>query len=218
MNASTPPQLNADAQRVADDFHRLYYDSETWKNTYWLGVPTLKCPLDMWLYQEVIFDVKPDVIVECGTYFGGSAYYMASLLDLIGRGKVVTIDVDPRDGRPKHKRIRYLSGSSIDDGTVAKVTSQIGRRDSVMVILDSDHSQAHVAQELRTYAPFVTPGSYLVVEDTNINGHPVYADFGPGPREALDEFLDGNGEFEVDTSREKFFVGFNPGGWLKRIQ
>ena len=87
---------------------------------------------------------------------------------------------------------------------------------SVMVILDSDHTRDHVLAELRAYAPIVTPGQYLVVEDSNINGHPVFPGFGPGPMEALQAFLAETGEFEVDRSREKFLVTFNPGGYLRK--
>ncbi|MEO6197377.1 MAG: CmcI family methyltransferase [Dehalococcoidia bacterium] len=202
---------------LLDDFHQFYYDSQTWQNTYWLGVPTLKCPLDMWVYQEVIFETKPDIIVECGTYMGGSALYMASLFDLIGEGKIVTVDIESRLEHPKHRRIEYITGSSIDDAVVEEVRRRIGEHDRVMVILDSDHSEGHVAKELRAYAPMVSLDGYLIVEDTNINGNPVYENFGPGPKEALDAFLRDVNDFEVDRSREKFFVSFNPGGWLRRV-
>ena len=87
-----------------------------------------------------------------------------------------------------------------------------------MVVLDSDHSQAHVAAELEAYRSFVAPGCYLVVEDTNINGHPVAADFGPGPMEAVEAFLPRAPEFEVDRSRERFLLTLNPGGYLRRIR
>jgi cephalosporin hydroxylase len=199
-----------------DDFHRLYYDSETWKNTHWLGVPALKCPLDLWVYQEILFETKPDLIIECGTFMGGSAFFLASIFDLMGHGRVVTIDVEDRGPRPKHKRITYLLGSSVAQETVARVRRHIKRNERVMVILDSDHTRDHVLAEMRTYGPLVTPGCYMIVEDTNINGHPVYEDYGPGPMEALDLFLAENSDFEIDPAREKFFLTFNPRGWLRR--
>jgi cephalosporin hydroxylase len=97
---------------------------------------------------------------------------------------------------------------------VAERAAGAGR---VLVVLDSDHSRDHVLAELRAYAPLVTPGSYLVVEDTNVNGHPVYEAFGPGPMEAVQDFLKERDDFEVDRSREKFLLTFNPGGWLRKL-
>lgn len=183
-----------------------------------MGVPAQKCPLDLWVYQEIIFEVRPDIIVECGAADGGSATFLASICDLVKRGRVITIDIQPRDARPRHNRVRYLLGSSTDPEVVNKVRRAIRSRDRVMVILDSDHSKDHVLNELLAYSPLVTRGSYLIVEDTNVNGHPVYADFGPGPMEAVQEFLSDNSDFEIDSSREKFLMGFNPRGWLRRVR
>jgi cephalosporin hydroxylase len=100
---------------------------------------------------------------------------------------------------------------------VAQVAERAAGAGAVLVLLDSDHRRDHVLAELRAYAPMVTPGSYLVVEDSNINGHPVYEDFGPGPTEAVQDFLKERDDFEVDRSREKFLLSFNPGGWLRRV-
>ena len=206
-------------EATIDAFHHLYYDhpEATWDNTYWLGVPTQKCPLDLWVYQEIIVEQRPDVIIECGTCKGGSALYLASICDLTKSGRIFTIDIEPGRSRPDHKRVRYILGSSTDPAVVDTVGQQIRPNDRVLVILDSDHSKDHVLNELRAYAPMVTTGSYIIVEDTNINGHPVYAEFGPGPMEAVEEFLATNAEFEIDTSREKFLMSFNPRGWLRRI-
>lgn len=205
---------------VVDAFHRLYYDQpeRTWNNTYWMGVRTQKCPLDLWVYQEVLFEVRPDVIIESGTCQGGSALFLASICDLLRNGRIFTIDIDPEPSRPKHKRVRYLLGSSTDAAVVDSVRRRIKPKDRVLAILDSDHSKEHVTNELYAYAPLVTPGSYLIVEDTNINGHPVNPEFGPGPMEAVHEFLLENSDFEIDRSREKFLMGFNPGGWLRRVR
>jgi cephalosporin hydroxylase len=207
---------------LTNQFHRMYYHTpvpvRTWENTYWLGRPVLKCPLDLWIYQEILHETRPDVIVECGTAGGGSAWYFACLMDLIGNGRVVTIDLGQSSRRPRHERITYLTGSSVAPEMVEKVRSLIGERDRVMVVLDSDHSMPHVLEELRTYKDLVSPGSYLAVEDTCINGHPVVPLFGPGPWEAVDEFLRETDAFVRDTSREKFFLTFNPGGYLKRVK
>jgi cephalosporin hydroxylase len=201
---------------VTEAFHRLYYDTAVWKDTYWLGVRTQKCPLDLWVYQELLHEARPDLVIETGTAHGGSALYLASICDLLRRGEVVTVDIHPVDGRPVHPRITYLAGSSTSEEVVARVEELARDRQCVLVILDSDHSREHVLDELRLYAGLVTPGSYLVVEDTNVNGHPVFAEHGPGPMEALEAFLAETDEFEVDATREKFFLTFNPRGFLRK--
>ena len=201
---------------VTNAFHRLYYDSAVWKDTYWLGTRTQKCPLDLWVYQEILQETRPDLILETGTAHGGSALYMASVCELLGRGEVVTVDISPIEGRPKHDRITYLTGSSTAGEVVAEVERHVAGQERVLVILDSDHSYNHVLDELRIYGPWVSPGSYLIVEDTNVNGHPVLPEHGPGPMEALDEFLAETEDFEIDPAREKFFFTFNPRGYLRK--
>ncbi len=201
---------------VTEAFHRLYYDTAVWKDTYWLGVSTQKCPLDLWVYQEILHETKPDLILETGTAHGGSAYYLASMMDLMGRGEIVTVDISPVEGRPEHDRITYLTGSSTAGVIVEQLEQFVDGRQRVLVILDSDHSRDHVLDELRIYSRFVTPGSYLIVEDTNVNGHPAMPEHGPGPMEALEEFLGETDEFEVDAAREKFFMTFNPRGFLRK--
>jgi cephalosporin hydroxylase len=211
-----------DTARIVSDFHRLYYDSSssggTWHDTFWQGVPTWKCPLDLWVYQEIIFDQRPDVIVETGTAFGGSALFLGSMCDLVGNGKVITIDVEGKDGRPEHERVQYITGSSTAGEIVEQVESSVPEGGRVLVILDSDHSMKHELEELRTYSRFVAEGGYLIVEDTNVNGHPVRPDFGPGPMEAVDAFLEETSGFALDPGKEKFYMTFNPRGFLRRFQ
>lgn len=204
--------------RVVNTFHKLFYDSgaETWSNTRWLGVPAQKCAFDLWIYQELLHELRPAVIVECGTANGGSALFLASICDLLDRGSIVTIDIADYPDRPRHDRIAYLSGSSTDPAIFAEVERLIAGREPVLVILDSNHECRHVLDELRLYGPLVSPGSYLIVEDSNINGHPVVPDFGPGPAEALELFLGETDEFTVDRSREKLLLTFNPGGYLHK--
>jgi cephalosporin hydroxylase len=209
---------SADASSLTDQFHTLYYDrkEQTWGNTFWLGQHVLKCPLDLWIYQEILHEVRPVLIVETGTYQGGSAFFLASICDLLGQGKILTIDVDRREDRPQHPRITYLTGSSTSNGILRQVRRRARGASRVLVILDSSHAKEHVLAELHAYAPLVTPGSYLIVEDTNLNGHPVDRDHGRGPAEAVAEFLEGNDAFVRDESREKFMLTFNPGGYLKK--
>ena len=163
----------------------------------------LKCPLDLWSYQEILHEVRPELIIETGTYQGGSALFLASICDLLGEGEVLTIDVDRREGRPRHPRITYLTGSSTSNAILRQVRRRAKGASRVLVILDSGHAKDHVLAELDAYAPLVTPGSYLIVEDTNLNGHPVDSDHGPGPAEAVAEFLEGNDAFVRDESQRE---------------
>lgn len=106
---------------VTEAFHRLYYGTAVWKDTFWLGVPTQKCPLDLWIYQELLHELQPDLIIETGTAHGGSALYMACVCDQVGRGEIATVDIHPIEGRPAHDRITYLTGSSTDPEIAAEV-------------------------------------------------------------------------------------------------
>jgi cephalosporin hydroxylase len=179
-------------------------------------VAAQKCVFDLWIYQEILHEIRPAVIIECGTANGGSAIFLASICELLGRGEVVTIDIAEQAGRPAHQRITYLTGSSTSPEIFSSVEQLVGSRGPVLVILDSNHERDHVLDELRLYAPLVSSGSYLIVEDSNINGHPVLPEFGPGPAEAIDEFLAESEDFFVDRTREKFFLTFNPGGYLRK--
>lgn len=214
------PKSSAKEQRIVSEFHELYYyaKEKTWKNnTFWLNVPVAKCPLDLWVYQEIISETKPDVIIEAGTAYGGSALFLASICDLANRGRIITIDVEEQAGRPEHDRIKYLSGSSTSGEIVSEVKKSIQSEDRVMVILDSDHRAAHVRQELELYSGLVSVGCYLIVEDTNINGHPVIPNYGDGPMEAVTQFTAGRQDFVIDREREKFFMTFNSKGYLRRL-
>lgn len=205
--------------QIVDRFHRLYYESpeQTWKNTSWLGVPILKNPLDLWIYQEILYEIRPDLIIECGTFRGGSALFLASLCDLLGQGRILTIDIQDFPNRPQHPRITYVLGLTTAAETVERIRAEHQAGDTVMVILDSDHHRDHVLAEMEAYCDLVSPGSYLLIEDGNVNGNPVYPEFGPGPLEAVERFLPGHSEFVVDRSREKFYVTFNPRGYLRRL-
>lgn len=204
---------------VVEQFHRLYYHSakQTWKNTRFLGVPVWKSPLDLWLYQELIHELRPDVLIEAGTKFGGSAYYFARLFDLMGHGQVITIDVEEQPGRPEHPRITYLSGSSTDPALAEHITGLVGDG-KPLVVLDSAHRRNHVLAELRLWSPRVPVGSYIVVEDGHADGHPVTTRIGRGPWDAVERFLAEDDSFEIDESKHKFFMTFNPRGYLRRVR
>jgi cephalosporin hydroxylase len=197
--------------------HDVFYASDAWTKAGWLGTQALKNPLDLWIYQEIIAETRPELIVETGTWRGGSALFMASVCDLLGEGEIVSVDVAPmRDDYPRHPRITYLAGrSSTDPEVVEEVRARVdGRR--TQIILDSDHSQAHVEAELAAYAPLVPVGCYLIVEDSNIGQ--IRKDLMPGPLQAIETFLATTDEFEIDREREKFLLTFNPSGYLRRVR
>jgi cephalosporin hydroxylase len=214
--------LTDDERRIVEEFHALYY--RVWDfgrgqgtiDLHWLGFHTLKCPLDLWIYQEILVETQPDVIIETGTRYGGSAAYLASICELLGRGRVITIDIKQMSGQPRHPRIEYLLGLSDSPAMLAQVRQLIEPGERVMVILDSDHRGAHVLSELNAYQSLVSSGCYLIVEDSNINGHPVWPDHGPGPMEAVATFLPDHPEFRIDLGRERLLLTMNPNGFLLR--
>ena len=213
--------LTDDERAATDAFHRAYYDA--WRDKRftidlsWFGHRTLKCPMDLWTYQEILVETKPDLVVECGTRFGGSAYYIASILDLLGHGRVLTIDIDTAPaGRATRGSSTSPARRSIRRSSSASGRAARGQR--TMVILDSDHAEEHVFAELQAYRDVVSVGCYLIVEDTNVNGHPARPDFGPGPMEALDRFLATTDDYAVDADRERFMMTLNPRGFLRRVR
>ena len=211
-----------DRQKLTNDFHRLFYEGDggtkTWSATKWFGTQMLKSPLDMFLYADLVYEVKPALIVEIGTWSGGSALFFAHMLDHLSHGRVISVDLQKmRPDYPRHPRIDYVSGfSSLDTTTLNYVAEAAEPADGpVMVILDSDHKKDHVLAELKAYADFVTPGSYLILEDTNINGHPVLDEHGPGPFEALAEWLPTREDYRDETARLNKYL-FTMHAWLRR--
>ena len=203
-------------------FCKIYYekrekDSRIWQKTTWLGTLALKLPTDLWIYQEILYDIRPDLIIETGTMYGGSALFLATICDTIKKGSIVSIDINRKDSFPNHERIKYITGSSTDEKIVNQVKNMIKTNDKVIVILDSDHTKNHVLNEMEMYSRLVSKDSYLIVEDTAINGHPVEPNFGDGPMEAVNEFLKTHDEFKIDNDKEKFLLTMNPNGYLKKI-
>jgi cephalosporin hydroxylase len=157
-------------------------------------------------------------VVETGVYEGGSTLFYAQMFDLLGHGEVLAVDIDLSGVDPRvaeHPRVTLIEGSSVASDVVDRIRGAAsGKR--VMVNLDSDHAAAHVLRELRLLAVIVSPGCYLIVEDTAI-GRPLGKHLLPGPAEALEEWLAAGQPFEVDPSREKFLLGGSPGGYLRRL-
>jgi cephalosporin hydroxylase len=208
---------------IVNDFHKLYYDhfEQTWEQTWWKGIKVLKCPLDLWIYQEIIWEQKPSFIIETGTAHGGSAYFLADLVQLLGLDtKVITIDIEGAKtfpNRPYHEKIEYILGSSVDKKTIEKITN-ITNSNNNLVILDSAHKKEHVFQEINLYKSFVPIGGYLIVEDTNVHGHPVALEHPEGPMEAVDQYMSDHDDLVIDQTKEKFYLTFNPKGFLKRVK
>ena len=199
----------------------------------WLGIPVIQMPPDIVLFQEIIWETRPQLVIETGIARGGSLILYASVLELIGDGDVLGIDIDIRahnraaiEGHPLAHRIRMLEGSSIDSDVVDQVRSAASAVERVMVVLDSDHSHDHVLAELRAYGPVVTVGQFLVVADTFVEDIPPQAHrparpWGPGnnPATALRAWLSETEGFEPDAFvNAKLLVTASPGGYLRRVR
>lgn len=201
----------------------------------WMGVPIIQMPADILATQEVIWATRPDVIIETGVARGGSVLFMASLLELMGKGQVIGVDIDIRahnrdtiENHPMARRVTLIEGGSTAPETLAAIRAQIPEGARVMVILDSDHSRDHVLAECRAYAPLVTEGCYMVVADTMI-GHVDESDAprkrsklwfkGNEPLTALRMFLSENASFEVDeVLNGKLVLSSSPGGYIRKKQ
>ena len=208
--------------RVGRHLHRLFHTelvehTDNFGDTTWLGQPIWQNVLDLWTIQETIHAVRPALLLETGTNRGGSSWFYGQLMDLIGHGRVVTVDVERLYER-EHPRVEYLLGSSTDPEIVRHIGQAAAQADGpVMVILDSDHSRDHVAAELEAYAPLVTSGSYMLVQDGIIDELPLFRSGRPGPLPAIHAFLARHPEFEIDRPRtERFVITHHPDGWLRR--
>lgn len=210
-------------------------DSDRYNWSYqwsWLGVPIIQMPPDVVATQEVIWDTRPQVIIETGVARGGSLIFYASILELIGEGRVIGIDIDIRshnrqsiEQHPLSKRIDLVEGSSVDPDLVSRIEDEIVGAARVMVILDSNHTHAHVLEELHRYAPLVTKGQFLIVADTVVEDIPAQAHrprpWGPGdnPGTALEAFLQVNDRFVRDPFvNDKLLITSSPGGYLRCVK
>lgn len=220
-------------QATLDRFHNTFYNSpQTLERNRWMGVPTVQNPNDVWITQEILFEVKPDFVVEAGSYMGGSAAMWALLLREVNPdGRIITVDIEDHLAEARklpifQERVEFIRGSSTAPEVIKLVKERVaGKR--VLLILDSLHLKKHVLNELTAYADIVPVGSYIIVQDSDINGHPVlispqsvaasYAGQ-EGPMEAIEEFLPRDGRFVVDLSRERLMLTMNPKGFLRRVR
>lgn len=210
-------------KRFGMNLHQwMLYHQKTvaFNKCHWMGVPSFKNPCDAWIYQEIIAELRPDIIIEVGSAHGGSTLYLANLLDLIGKGSIISIDIDRSRFSVSHPRIIVLTGDSASPEIVSKAT-ELCQGKSVLVIHDGDHSKQAVLKDLHAYAQLVSINSYLIVEDGVQDlfhlgdGIGTYEE---GPLAATEQFLQENQHFMVDMERERYILTYNPKGFLKRVK
>jgi cephalosporin hydroxylase len=205
---------------VPDDLRWAFTDavwhSLPWRRTAWLGSPIHSAPTDLLAYQEIISRVRPDWVIDIGSGDDGRATFMASICDLIGHGHVLSIrDADGGDPTP-HARLRCCTGAPLDPAVRDHVHALAGAGKALVVLGACADRDVTIAQ-FEAYADLVGVGSYVIVTDTIVNGHPVWPSFGPGPAEGVKQILNRHGEFVADPEMEKFALSFNPGGFLRRV-
>ena len=218
--------------KCASEFITQAVKTQYLYNFSWMGIPIIQFPQEIAAIQEIIWDVKPDLIIETGIAHGGSIIFSASMLELLGGdGKVVGIDIDIRshnrieiEKHPMFKRVTLIEGSSVSDETFKKVKEICKGRKKILVILDSNHTHEHVMNELKLFAPLVSVGSYLIILDTIIEDLPdeLFPDRtwakGDNPKTAVHQFLKTSKDFVIDKKIEsKLLITVAPDGYLKRI-
>ena len=176
----------------------------------WRGANIIKLPTDLVLYAQAILENQPDIILETGTKYGGSAMFFADMLELTGKGRVISIDWQPAT-QPAHPRVHYITGRSTSDEVLDQVRELV-KGAAVMASLDSNHTRRHVKRELHYYSPLVTPGQYLVVEDCYASAATI-----AGPGEAVEWFMQTRKGFVLEDVAAQFLVGVTRGGWLKKL-
>ena len=210
------PQPIPEELRTA--FVEAYWHAMPWKQSTWLGRPIANAPTDLLVYQELLTEVKPDFVVETGTRNGGRALFLATLCDVLGRGHVVSVGDAHSAGLPEHERITYVQHPPFEAAAFASVRAITGDAPAALVVLGSNSGAPRLLQEFDGYAPLVPVGSYVVVENTILNGRPVWPGYGPGPAEAVKRILGAHPEFVQDSSWEKHGLTFNTGGFLRRVK
>ena len=185
----------------------------------WLGQQITQNPLDLMTIQDTIAEIRPELIIETGTWHGGSALFYAHLFDLLQTdGRILTVDVKARV-QTTHPRVTYLVGDSLAPDILDRVRGQVAQtRGPVLVVLDSLHTAAHVRQEMELYSRFVTRNSYLHVQDGLVDTLPIFRRERPGPLKAIQHFVTEHPEFVVDEDRSRrFVITDHPMGWLRRL-
>ncbi len=195
-----------------------YHEELLFNKVTWMGSTARKMVLDAWVYQQILYDVKPDFVIEIGNAEGGSAKFLANMLDLLGHGQVIAVDIDHSLFAIEHPRVHKITGDSLAPETLERV-AHLAAGGRGVVIHDGDHSREHVLKDLRAYSQFVAAGSYFIVEDTVIDLFRAGDGLGnvDGPLGAVEQFVREDPRFQIDTGREYFLITFNPRGYLKRV-
>lgn len=222
-------------KKVFEQSKDLIYNLDQYDYSYlwtWMGIPIIQLPADIMATQEVIWKTKPDIIIETGVARGGSVLFMASILEMMGNGQVIGVDIDIRkhnresiEAHPMSKRVTLIEGGSVDDSILKQVRANIPDGARVMVVLDSDHSRDHVLEECRAYGPMVTKDCYMVVADTLVghldekeapqNRSQVWYK-GNDPLTALQDYMLESDRFEIDLEiNGKLVLSSSPGGYLR---
>ncbi|MFA5553356.1 MAG: CmcI family methyltransferase [Phycisphaerae bacterium] len=186
------------------------------KKTSYFGIKTLKNPLDFWVYQQIIYEIKPDVIIEIGNLAGGSALALAHFLDNMQKGRIIAVDIDHSliDAKTKqHPRITLVTADAV--ASFETVKPMINEGEKVLIIEDSAHTYDNTLCVLEKFSSLVSVGSYFIIEDS-ICHHGVDDGPSPGPYEAIEKFISENSSFEIDRSKEAYMITWNPKGFLKR--
>jgi cephalosporin hydroxylase/glycosyltransferase involved in cell wall biosynthesis len=204
-------------EQLQDEYTEAFWRSLRWKQTSWLGQKVPRSATDLFVYQELISSIRPEWIIETTPGNGGRALFLASICDLLDSGRVLSIGSKDGDDLPVHPRVTYIKGPCFGEDTTARVRDIVGDEPNALVILGSRGRRLRMVNEFETLQPFVPVGSYVIVEETIVNGHPVWASFGPGPSEAVKGILGNHADFIADTDAQRYGVTFNPGGFLKRI-
>lgn len=199
-------------------FIEAFWASLSWKETQWLGRSITTAPTDLIVYQELLGATRPDWIVETGTGDGGRAFFLATICDLLGGGRVISIGQEAGTSPPAHDRITYVREPPHEEGAFAAVREITGDDPHGFVLLGSKNGAQRQMQEFVGYSPLVRVGSYVVVENTVVNGHPVWPGYGPGPAEFVRRAIAHHSDFVQDTSWERYGLTFNPGGFLRRVK
>src|SRR5262245_49434072 len=217
------PYLYKSTGSEAEEYHKWYFNTMVWKKTTWMGVDTWKSVSDMWNYQEILVDLKPSLVVEFGTNQGGSALFLANVMRQIGEPfKVLSVDVTHEPLNPIARRdpdVLFVQSRSNVPAIAEQIRSLKNEYPGkIFAILDSDHSMNHVLSEMKLLRPLLSPGDYLLVEDSMLNGHPNLPGWGPGPYEAIEAYeQEFPNDYRHDVEREnKFGFTYAPNGFLIR--
>lgn len=188
------------------------------KQTTWFGEKSLKNPLDFWVYQEIIYEQRPDIILEIGNRYGGTTLAFAHLLDLLGKGRVIGVDIQHDNIGKKtrdHPRISLIEGDACEKFPL--IMENIDGNEKILIIEDSSHTYQNTLNVLKTYRDLIPVGGYFIVEDS-ICHHGLDIGPAPGPYEAVETFISEDDRFIIDRSRESFMITWNPKGFLKRVR